>query len=646
MAGIIGQIGPGDSTLFIRAAGLLRHGRHFDMRQYRDDDRVKLAAVYREDAPASDTYLRHKGVGVIVYGSPLGALHSEVVTASELIDVYLGGGEAALTDLDGGFLIAVLDEPRGELIVVNDRTATHTLTYVADRDRFTFAPEAKAALLASEREPRLDVTGSLEFLSVGYPVGQRTLFADACIMPPGHVLRVVLRDGSFELSPYWDLTFRENPSLRDERAAVAALTDTLTENVTRAAQAARGKYDLLLTGGHDSRALLELADGTGSPPRRAIGWGVDAGIPASDPYIARRLAAHYGVPFTFLHYDFDSFCEQAERWAFISEIGSDNLGNFAAGPHALTDTAVAPAVFNGDQLLGFGGIPLSFTDAFEVGTGLPYRGLAPGVAAMLSPERASEAADRTRDGLLRMALDRRGEPNKDVQDYLVWQAQGIRLLNAPMFHREPMVSPWRPLAHRSAIEFFEQLPASWRVDKRLLVRMLETRTSGVLDLPIASANSLVDWTTGFTSASPTGEFFRAVAAEALFLEDEIGTFFDADAFRAVLGGYLDARHVPISRAPRVEKSVVRLRRGVSRWRLASLVVRGAQRVGSRMMGRAMGASTTRVLWRIVLLSLLLRTIREGWFTTGAPWQTASLKPMADAVPWPSMAAPAHDAPSA
>ena len=646
MAGIVGQIGPGDSTLFMRAAGLLRHGRFFDVRQYRDDDRVKLAAVYRDNAPAADTYVRQRGVGLIVYGSPLGALNSDVVAPAEIIDMYLRGGEAALTDLDGGFLIAVLDEPRGELILVNDRTATHTLTYVADDHRFTFAPEAKSALLAAERQPRLDVTGALEFLSVGYPVGSRTLFEGACIMPPGHVLRVALRDGSFQLTPYWDLAFHENTSLRDERVAVATLFDTLTANVARAANTAKGGYDLLLTGGHDSRALLALAAMTQRMPRRAVSWGVDASIPTSDPYIARRLAASYGVPFTFFRYDFESFYEQAERWTFISEIGSDNLGNFAAGPHALIDTGIAPAVFNGDQLLGFGGIPLSFADAFEVGTGLPLCGLAPGVAAIVSPTKASEAADRTRDGLMRSAMGRRGEPNKDVQDYLVWQAQGIRLLNAAMFHREPMVSPWRPLAHRSAIEFFEQLPASMRVDKLLLVKMLETRTPGALDLPIASANSLVDWTAAFTSASPTGEFFRAVADEALFLDDEVGTFFDADAYRAALGTYLHARHTPISRAPSVESAVVGLRRAASRSRLASLLVRGTQRLANRMVGRAVGASTTRVLWRIVLLNLLLRTIREGWFVGGAPWQSAPLSHVEHAARWPSTAVPGRDSQSA
>ena len=614
------------------------HDGRFVARQYRDQHNVKLASVYRDETPARDAYAREARAGVVVYGSPLSATSATVVTPSEILDAYLERGEVALTEFDGGFVIVVLDEARGELIIVNDRMATHAVAYVSDNQRFAFAPEGKGALLAAAMEPRLDVEGALEFLSLGFASAERTLLRGVSLLPPAHVVRIVLRNASFTLEQYWDLAFREDRRLRRESVAASALFDVLKANVGRAAEAAEGGFDLLLTGGYDSRTLLALLEATGCLPRRTITWGVTDTIPASDPYIARRLALQFGVPFEFMCYDHDTFAEQAEIWTFVSEIGTDNLGNFAAGPGFLVDAGeLAPAVFNGDQLLGSGGIPVSFEDAFEVGTGLPYRGLAPGLAAMVFPERREEVAELVRARLMRMAMERKGEPNKDIQDYLNWQTHTIRWLNAPMYHREPMLSPWRPLAHRSAIDLFVQLPASHRVDKRLLVRMLERCVPHVLREPINSANSLVDWSVAFSSRSSTGTFFRLAAEETLFLDAEIGTFFDVDAFRRVLTGFLETSQVPIERVPSKIGKVADVRRRFATSYASSLAIRGTQRAIKRLMGRHVGASSTRVLWRVVLVNLLLRVIHRGWFRTGAPWQATLERHLGTTEGWPAPA---------
>jgi hypothetical protein len=370
-------------------------------------------------------------------------------------------------------------------------------------------------------------------------------------------------------------------------------------------------------------------------PRRAIGWGISDAIPFSDPYIARRLAAQFGVPFEFAGYDHHTFPEQAEPWAFVSEIGSDNLGNFAAGPQGLVSVGnMAPAVFNGDQLLGSGGIPLSFADAFEVGTGMPFHGMAPGMATMLARKRAREAAEIAREGLMQMALARRSTPSKDVQDYLGWQTHGLRWLNAPMYHREPMVSPWRPLAFASAVQLFERLPARHRVDKRLLVRMLERCVPHALSEPVASANSLVDWRVAFGTRTATGRFFESAAHDALFLESEVGAFFDADVVKDVLRAFSGADHAPVSRRPSSDSAIEGIRRLFARWHASSLAVRGAQRAVTRLKGRSVGAGSVRVLWRIVLLNVLLRIIERGWFRNGAPWQTMALSEPERRLVWP------------
>ena len=632
MAGIVGRVGRADSKCFAEALQLLRHDGRFSVERYLDGEPMQLAGVHRSDDTLNHGYERARRVGVVVYGAPhVPGLH-EPAQPTDVLEAYSAGGVEALLVFDGAFVIVIVDETRGELIIVNDRLATHTVAYIADNDSFTFGPEAKAVLRAASREPLLDTTGALEFLSIGYPIGQRTLFRDVARMPPAAILRVSLFDASFTETTAWDLAFREDRALQNEPAAVDALYETLQVAVTRATKALEGRYDLLLTGGYDSRALLALAAASGRLPQRAIAWGVDDTIPASDPFIARRLASQYRVPFAFMHYDHETFALRAEPWTFISELGSDNLGNFAAGHDALTsDASLAPAVMNGDQLLGFGGIPATFEDAFEVGTGLPLAGLAPGMRSLVRPERADDASERTAATLMAMALQRREGPHKDTQDYLAWHTTGVRWLGAPMYYREPMVSAVRPMVDRETIDLFARLPQLFRVDKRLLVRMLQRRLPVALDLPIASANSLVDWTAAFSSQTPTGAYFTRAASDASVLDTELGTFIDADALRSAIASFIEARHEPLDRTPSGTSAITGLRRAVARWRVASLAARRIQRLLTRASGRAVGAPQHRVLWRVMLLNVLLRTIDRGWFHHGPPWKPSLPEP-ADGTP--------------
>ena len=621
MAGIVGHVGRTNSERFVEALQLLRHDGRFVIEHYLDRERLQLAGVHRSDDTLRHTYEPTRRVGIAFYGSPYAPLTESPAQPTDVLEAYSAGGVAALLAFEGAFVIVVVDEDLGELIIVNDRLATHTVAYIADLGSFTFAPEAKAALYAASREPQLDTTGALEYLSLGYPVGQRTLFEGVARMPPASVLRVALADASFTETRSWDLTFREDRSLRRETEAVDALYNSLQAAVARATKALEGRYDLLLTGGYDSRILLALAAASGRRPQRAIAWGVDDAIPGSDPYIARRLAVQYGVPFAFMHYDHETFPTRAEPWTYISELGSDNLGNFAAGHGALTsDASLAPVVVNGDQLLGFGGIPVSFMDAFEVGTGLPYAGLAPGMRCLVRPERAIEARERTCATLMAMALPRSDGPHKDTQDYLAWHTTGVRWLGAPMYYREPMVSAWRPLVDRETIDLFARLPQLLRVDKRLLVRMLHHHLPTALDLPIASANSLVDWTIAFSSRTPTGAYFTEAVSDPSLLDTEVGAFIDADALRSAMTAFIQARHEPLDRTPGATQAVTGLRRSVARWHLTSVAARRVQRLLKRASGRAVGASLPRVLWRVMLLNVLLKTIERGWFHRGPPWK--------------------------
>ena len=624
MAGIVGVVGGVDERAFSHSLESLVHRSGIEARVFHHGARWALGAVCRTNAVTDDAFDAAAATGVVVYGTPQDVTTGNAVDAEAILRRYLADGRRSLTGFDGAFVVAVFDAPGSEILVVNDRMATLPMVVARRPGRCAFAPEAKAVLMALGEAPRLDATAGLEFLGLGFAIGSRTLFEGVSLLPPAHLLRISLDDAAVELGPYWDLSFRPERAFRDSVAASDALFEVLASSVSHAVDAASSSPDLLLTGGYDSRTLLALMVLAGKAPARTMSWGIDDAIPASDPFVAKRIAAQFDVPFAFLRYDHRTFADRAAAWAFVSELGSDNLGNFAAGPDALYELGdPALVVWNGDQMLGTGGVPSSVDDAVEVATGVPMHGLPPGLEGLVKPALRGEAAHRIRAGVLGLVGSRTQEPPKDVLDYLGWQVRVARWLNAPTFFREPMVSTGRPMLHAPVVDLFSRLPANQRVDKRLLVTMLQRRLPEVLREPVVTANSLVDWHRAFTSAPKTSDFFRALASEPRILESPIGPLLDEAGWTAARKAYGDTRFAPMRRTAAPASRVVQFRRAMARWGFTSTVSRAAQRSARWVLGRRTGASSGRVIQRLALLNLLLRTIDEGWFASRGPGQRSN-----------------------
>ena len=625
MAGIVGVVGGVDDRAFSRSLASLAHRPGLESQVFHRGTRWALGATCRSDAMADDAFDAAAATGVVVYGTPLDLATGNALSATTILRRYVMGGRPSLAGFDGAFVVAVFDAPGRQILVVNDRMATLPMVVARRAGRCAFAPEAKAVLMVLGEAPRLDATAGLEFLGLGFAIGSRTLLEGVSLLPPAHLLRISLDDAAVELGPYWDLSFRPEQVYRDVVTASDALFEVLASSVSRAVDAAGSSRDLLLTGGYDSRTLLAFMALAGKAPARAISWGIDDAIPASDPFVAKRIAAQFDVPFAFLRYDHHTFPDRAAAWAFVSELGSDNLGNFAAGPDALYDLGQpAAAVWNGDQMLGTGGVPSSVEDAVEVATGLPMRGLPPGLDGLVKPALRGEVAHRMRAVVLGLVGARAQEPPKDVLDYLGWHVRVARWLNAPTFFREPMVSTGRPMLHAPVVDLFAQLPAYQRVDKRLLVTMLQRRMPEVLREPVATVNSLVDWQHAFTSAPRTSGYFLELASDPRVLQSPLGTLLDEAGWMAAREAYGAARFAPMRRTAAPTRRVVQFRRAMARWGFTSAVSRVAQRSARWALGRKTGAPSSRVIQRMALLNLLLRTIDEGWFAADAPRQRAGV----------------------
>lgn len=616
MAGFLGRFGQdqGGQEL-VAALGQLAHHESFEAHIITAMAPVPLAASFHAGDPPTYARCVNGQVSVGVYGAPVDPAQGRVIDAAGVLDGYRRCGVAYLESLDSAFVILVADRSRQRLWLVNDRMATVPVHYASGPAGFAFAPEGKAVLALLDQPPVLDATGALEFLAMGHAVGSRTLLETVHLLEPASRLTVNLDSGKASVSRYWDLRFAPDPSLGSLPEATAALLAALKQSLEQSMSDAPADFGVLLTGGYDSRVALALLVKAGHVPGRALTWGIRDDIPLSDVPVARQIAQAFDVPFQYLRYDGESLVNNASSWARVSELGSDNMGGFAAGPAFMHEQAGlnSPFLLNGDQLFGIGGIPVSQDHAIEFASGLPAQGLAPGLRAVLCGKHHCDADRRIRAGLEGLLKDHHGDSPKDLLDYLGYRLHLARWLNNPAFFREPMVSVRRPLLQQPGMDLFALLPESLRVDKRLLVEMQKRHLPEVLKMPVATANCLVDWNSWLKNDPGSQAFARSALNTDRICNSTLGEWLSVEGLEQTVERFFSSVQRPMSRSPEQTTVVTRLRRFAAASRAGSLAISHVQRSINRLRGRIPGATESQVVRRLMLVGLLLELFESGDF---------------------------------
>jgi asparagine synthase (glutamine-hydrolysing) len=181
-----------------------------------------------------------------VYESPFGT------SLPDLLSRYRECGRAFVRELNGSFVLALLDEEREELVVATDRLATRKLFMLEDAEKSMYSTEiASLASLASTP----DRTGVASYLANGCFVSGRTPFEAIRTVAPG-TLRIHT-NGRLEEERYWRQTFTGEYEGVAERSVGDELRDHLVHAV-------RLRYDesaptaLSLSAGYDATTILGI----------------------------------------------------------------------------------------------------------------------------------------------------------------------------------------------------------------------------------------------------------------------------------------------------------------------------------------------------------------------------------------------------
>jgi len=208
--------------------------------------------------------------------------------------------------LYGAFAFVFRLPESGALFGARDHLGLQPFFYfVTDNRELLFASDIND-LLRDRRVPRsVDPEALQNFMTFGYPIGEKTLWWGIRKLLPGRTL--TFRDGKILLSPYWKPVYRPDHT-RAEEAWTAEIDETLRVILSED----RENVDFhtafsFLSGGVDSAYLLALS---GVP--RAVGIGYP-GEAVSESPLAARAAQILGADFAKVDVTPDAFFDAVPR---------------------------------------------------------------------------------------------------------------------------------------------------------------------------------------------------------------------------------------------------------------------------------------------------------------------------------------------
>jgi asparagine synthase (glutamine-hydrolysing) len=169
-------------------------------------------------------------------------------------------GTELFTALDGMFAIALWEPATGTLTLARDRAGEKPLFYAWVDGDFWFASEIQALLANPALSRDVDPVAVSQYLTLGYPLEPRTLFASIRRVEAGTAMRVSER--GVEVQRYWQpvdfLRSRETRARRPARDEVREL-GSLLDNAVRRQVVADAPVGVFLSGGLDSSLIATLA---------------------------------------------------------------------------------------------------------------------------------------------------------------------------------------------------------------------------------------------------------------------------------------------------------------------------------------------------------------------------------------------------
>lgn len=200
-------------------------------------------------------------------------------------------GAQCVTHFRGMFAFALWDRNSRTLFLARDRVGIKPLHYtVLSNGYLLFASELKALMVHPELPREFEPSAIEDYFAYGYIPDPKTFLKGVAKLPPGHTLTIQQGRPVPELQRYWDVSFRGQGKVREER-----ICDELVERLREAVKIrliADVPLGAFLSGGVDSSAVVAMMSKLSSAPVNTCSISFNEAAFNEAPYAA-QVAARY-----------------------------------------------------------------------------------------------------------------------------------------------------------------------------------------------------------------------------------------------------------------------------------------------------------------------------------------------------------------
>lgn len=290
---------PRDDMAPLKAAAkrsLSRNARHV-VETY--DDGALFLAAFENGAWQANGALRRSNEGVgVVSGNPLvpgedGVSNDPDTSARTVMDALSSGGFTALTRTVGGFAAVHWSHEARVLRLCADRVRQRPIYVHLTPKLCRFATSLRALRQLVAEPLRVCEQGLAEIIFFGRCLGERTIFHDVELVPPGSVLEV--SGSQFRTVRYFDwsgLPVADEPEESVSRRLYALFKQAIARRLRRQTEA-----DAFLSGGLDTRCVIAGLLEAGSRVR-AFSYAYPN---SADDVLSRLAAQRLGVEHIVAH---------------------------------------------------------------------------------------------------------------------------------------------------------------------------------------------------------------------------------------------------------------------------------------------------------------------------------------------------------